>query len=219
MTRLLHILPLMVLAALAMGQGAGGSSRPASNLDYWLGQASTASAAAGVTEPSAADPRGTASKPAARADALPGVVGLSDGQVLAGMIYTTLDKDLEVWVESQKRFRHVPPLLALSVSAVAVNEEMEKEWRWKEMGSDDRVETGRSRPIRRLEWKLHLIDDSTLVGSIKGQPIWVRAADGKTAGPFVLNERQAGEYGQKLADLVYIKQIVFSRRAMEEAGK
>ncbi len=152
----------------------------------------------------------------ARRDALPGVVVLSDGTVLAGFVYTTRDKHWEVWVGSEKRWRHVPPILVLGIRAAVAEERMDKEWRWKEMGSDERVYTGRVRPVRRHEWSFHLIDGSRLTGTVKGQPLWVTHG-GKTRGPFVLHERSAGQYGQTLKDLVYVHQVVISRRAMADA--
>lgn len=212
MTRALCILAVLAAAILAVGQTA---SRPASNLDLWLAQASSASSA-----PASApgqNPSGPDSQ--AAGESLPGVLVLSDGTVLAGWIRTTLDKDLEVWDASQQRYRGVPPVLVLSISALVVSQETEAEWRWKEMGSEERVFTGRQRPIRRLEWKLHLIDDSYITGSIKGQPLWIRTADGANHGPYLLAERQTGLPDQTLAQLVYVKQVIFSRRAMEEAGK
>jgi hypothetical protein len=211
MTRSLCILALLPAAMLAIGQTA---SQPASNLDFWLAQAATASSAAA---PRQQNPRGPDSQ--AAGESLPGVLVLSDDTVLAGRIYTTLDKDLEVWEASQQRYRGVPPVLVLSISAVVVSQETQPEWRWKEMGSEERVYTGRQQPLRRLEWKLHLIDDSYITGSIKGQPLWVRTADDKTHGPYLLSERQTGQPDQTLAQLLYVKQVVFSRRAMEEAGK
>ncbi len=200
-------------AAVGLSGPAGGpSSRPRSNLEYWLGQATTATAA--IAEP-ARIPVAPAEQ-AGRPDAMPGVMVLSDGSILPGRIHTTRDKDLQVWVESQKRWRHVPPILLLSITAEVVFEGMEKEWRWKEMGSDEKLYTGRTKPIRRFRWRLHLIDDSYITGVIKGQPLWVEAG-AKRRGPFVLHERSDGQYGRTLEELVYVKRVVISRRAMEAA--
>ena len=149
-----------------------------------------------------------------RGDALPGVVVLSNGEILAGGIHTTRDRNWEVWVNSEQRWRHIPPLAVLSVRAVVLEERMEREWRWKEMGSDEKVDTDRTRPIRRLQWQFHLIDDSHVTGAVKGQPLWVESG-GKRRGPFVLHERSAGKYGQTLKDMIYVKKVVISRRAME----
>jgi len=201
------------IAALAPGQTA---TKPASNLDYWLGRAEADTRPAAPVAP-ATNPFGPSDR-FGRDDALPGVAILSDGTVLAGGLYTTRDRNWEVWVESAKRWRHVPPILVLSIQAVVVEEGMDKEWRWKEMGSDEKVFTGRQRPVRRFQWRLHLIDDSVVTGTIKGQPLWIDTGGGakRPAGPYVLHERSAGEYGQTLEELVYLKRAVVSRRAMRE---
>lgn len=211
---------LAAAICLAAGAGVSGpegrpSSGPESNLDYWLGQATTSTAP--TTTAPATNPMGGKDS-FEREDALPGVLVLSDGTVHAGGIFTTRDKDLEVWVESEQRWRHVPAILLLSLEAVVVEEGMELEWRWKEMGLPEKVYTGRKKPVRRFLWRLHLIDDTYITGAIKGQPLWIETR-AKRLGPFVLHERSAGKYGQELTDLVYVKRVVISRAAMTMARK
>ena len=189
---------------------------PQDNLDYWLSQAATASAP-GVSRP-ASSPAGP-SQIARREDALPGVAVLSDGTELPGLIATTRDSDWKVWLVDQQRWRFIPPIAVLSIQAVVVEEEMEQEWRWKEMGSDEKQYTGRQRPRRRFAWKFHLIDDSYVVGEVKGQPLWVVDLAGEKHGPFVLHERQDGQYDQKLAELTYVRYVVISRQAMNAASR
>ncbi len=209
---------LALAAAAAVGtSGPTGrpASRPMTDLEHLLGEAATASSRPGIAEPQT-NPLGPGRGRIGRADALPGAVVLSSGKVLGGYVYTTRDKNWEVWVESEKRWRHIPPILVLGIRAVVVEEGLDKEWRWKEMGSDEKIYTGRVRPLRRFRWKFHLIDDSHVTGAVKGQPLWVHY-DVRTSGPFVLHERSAGEYGQGLKDHVYVRQVVISRRAMADA--
>lgn len=207
---------LVALAALtpAPAGGDGPTSAPAGNLDYWLNRATPATSRA-IAAPPPGDPFGASAAPG-RTDALPAVAVFSDGRILAGGLFTTRDRNWEVWVEAEKRWRHIPPILVLGIHAVVVEEAMEKEWRWKEMGSDEKVYTGRTKPIRRFQWRFHLIDDSNVTGSVKGQPVWIDTG-GKPHGPFVLHERSDGEHGQTLDDLVYVSKVVISRRAMKLA--
>ena len=204
-------------------------SAPASNLDYWLRQSGEPPATQGVAPPDGKDPspskgeggpqgRVRVTDRFTRADAVPGVAILSDGSVLPGGLFTTRDRDFEVWVESENQWRHVPLLMALSIEAVVIEEGLDKEWRWKEMGSDEKVFTGRSKPIRRFRWRFHLIDDSAVTGDVKGQPLWVETPE-KRLGPYILHERSDGEYGQTLAESVYLRRVVVSRRAMDQARK
>jgi len=213
---------VILAAAIAAAAGVAGpgdpASRTASNLDYWLGQATTATTPAGEPPAIAAtNPFGSADR-FQRTDAVPGVIVLSDGTLHAGGIFTTRDKDLEIWIAETKRWRHVPLLTLLSLEAVIVSEGMELEWRWKEMGLNEKVYTGRKTPVRRFLWRAHLIDGSYLTGAIKGQPLWVETAAGQR-GPLLLHERSDGKYGQTLEGLVYVKRVVVSRRAMKQARK
>ena len=205
---------LLAVGALAAGDAPlAPQSQPAGNLDYWLRRAQPASQAASrpATRPGATQPRA----PARRSDALPGVIELSDGTQLAGYVYTTREMPWKVWVEKEKRWRLVPPIVVLSLTAVVVGERMDLEWRWKEMGAPEKIYTGRKYPWRRFEWKLHLIDDSYVTGLIKGQPIWVRTRE-KTVGPMVLYERQKGPVGTTLENLVYVKRVIVSRKMMQK---
>jgi hypothetical protein len=152
--------------------------------------------------------------------AVPGVMEFSDGRQIAGGLYTTREKNFEVWVEQEKRWRLVPFLTVLSITAIVDEEKMEQEWRWKEMGVPEKVFTGREYPTRTLSWRFHLIDDGVITGVVKGQPVWVdrpaqAGQDAHKSGPFMLDERSKGEMGQKLSDLVYVKRIIVSRKAME----
>ncbi len=207
----------MILASGVSSQPNETASKPASNLDYWLSQTKPTVTSRSASRSSEVNPFGRTDR-FSRSDALPGVVVLSDGKILPGGVFTTRDKDWEVWSASRKRWRHIPPIVVLSIRAVVVEEGMEKEWRWKEMGRNEKFYTGKAQPVRRLLWRFHLIDDSYITGAVKGQPLWVESAD-KRYGPFVLHERTKGKLDQTLKDLVYVKQVVISRRAMKEARK
>jgi len=152
--------------------------------------------------------------PGAPAWALPGVIELSDGTIIAGMLWTAGDEPLEVYVEAEKRWRRVPLAAALSITAVVVAERMENVWRWRATGDPQKVYTGEQYPFRRFEWTVKLADASEITGTIKGQAIHVVALAGP-ADSRILSERTKGEVGQELDDLVYARRIIISREAME----
>lgn len=189
---------------------------PAGNLEFWLSQAkpTTQTASTQPGESSAVNPF-TAKSGFDREDAIPGVMELSDGRQIAGGVYGTREKPYAVWVEKEKRWRRIPLISVLSIRAVVIGERMELEWRWKEMGAPERVYTGRKYPWRRFLWKFHLIDGSYIQGAVKGQPIWVETP-GKTIGPWLLPERSKGPIGTTLKDLVFVKQVIISRKMMEK---
>ncbi len=204
--------------------------KPTDDLDYWLRQARPIPATA-PGKP-AARPSGNEDAPGwsespfrrkggfSRDDALPGVIELSDGTQLPGGIFTTRDKPWIVWVAGEKRWRRIPPLAVLSITAVLVQERMELKWRWKAMGEPEKVYTGQKYPFRRFLWKFHLIDDTYITGAVKGQPVWVETQNGaRTTGPFILHERSKGKTDQKLVNLIYVKKIVISRGMMEKVVK
>ncbi len=206
-------------------------------LDRFLKQATTAPAA--TPAPTAAP----ASKPAdaattsphpfgkgddfGREDALPGVMQLSDGRMLPGWLYTTRDKDFILYVVGDGTggadtvakpggyWRRIPFAAVLSITPVINEEGMEQVWRWQGMGTPEKVYTGEQYPTRRMQWKFHLADDTYVTGDLKGQPVWLQYKDVKV-GPIVLNETVKGEIGQTLQQLIYIKQIIVSRRMMDQ---
>lgn len=186
---------------------------PASNLDYWLRRAAPAASQPTTGVGEGVDP--FTGDESTRSDALPGVVQLSDGILLAGGLFTTREKPWSIFVEKNKRWRRVPFITVLSITAVVVEEKMVQEWRWKAMGEPERVYTGREYPTRRLLWRFRLIDGSAITGTVKGQPIWIRRS-GKRVGPHVLHERSKGSMGQKLSDLVYVRKVYVSRRLMDK---
>lgn len=186
-----------------------------SNLNYWLGQAKpvkpTNAKAKPAPEKKPRDPQASFR----RDDALPGVIEFSDSRQLAGGIFSTRDKPINIWREKEKRWQRIPPAAVLSISAVVIQEEMKLRWRWKAMGEPEKVYTGKSYPFRRFQWKLHLADDSIIQGAIKGMPVWIETQT-ETLGPFILHERAKGKIGQALKDHIYIKKIVISRKMMNK---
>jgi len=219
MTRLVTASTTIVLAGLLAAAGGAADPPRRDPLDELLDQAATATAPA--SRPAGARPvnpfAAQATENFSRADALPAAAVLSNGKLLAGGLYTTRRKNLEIWIPDRRRWRHVPLICIRGLHAVVVAESMDPEWRWKEMGSDEKVYTGRTRPVRRLQWRLNLIDGSSLQGEIKGQPLWIERGGRRTL--WVLHARTKGQYGQTLAELLYPRQIVISRREMERVGK
>lgn len=192
--------------------------KPKSNLDLWLNEDAEASPDKKARDLDGGRNPFSRILAVGRPDALPGVVELSDGRILAGGLYTTVEKPWLVFVEKESRWRRVPFITALSIVAVVVSEKMELRWRWKAMGEPEKVYTGKKYPTRRFLWKFRLLDGSYMTGAVKGQPLWVQYGP-KRHGPFVLHERSRGKDGQSLKDLVYVKRVIVSRRMMDEVLK
>lgn len=223
-SRLVTVITLAVAATALLSRAAAPPAKPVrpparkpakqkSNLDLWLSEGADDANAAPKPPPDGGKSPFAKALSLGRPDALPGVVELSDGRILAGGLYTTVEKPWIVFVGKESRWRRVPFITALSVTAVVVSEKMELRWRWKAMGEPEKVYTGKKYPTRRFLWRFRLLDGSMLIGAIKGQPLWVEY-DGKRHGPFVLHERSRGKDGQSLKDLLYVKRIIVSRRMM-----
>lgn len=193
------------------GQAPGNASGDA--LEAWLGSARSqpASRPAGGLDEGRNPFVGRSHRPA---DALPGQVELSDGRRINGWITTTPGKPWLLWIEEAKRYRRIPPAAVLSIAAVVTEEKQLPRWRWKAMGEPEKVYTGKLYPFRRLLWRFRLADGRTVTGSVKGQPLWIEAG-GETHGPMLLHERQSGSDGQSLAELVYLRRVVITRRAVQ----
>ena len=184
-------------------------------------------AAAGAAEPPAINPFRPA--PSQREDAVPGYVELSDGSIHPGMIYLTRDKRLQIYDEQLERQREVPLQAVKQIECSVKKEWMEREWRFKETTSDEKVYTGRSYPAREYLHTITLQDGRTLTGALAAivyvQPRQKKPAQTGQDQPqpkaeqFLLNKRNKGELGQDLKSLLYVKRIKLGKDALEEAEK
>jgi hypothetical protein len=140
-------------------------------------------------------------------DVRQGKITLSDGSVIPGLIATTANKPLRLWDEKAGEYHDLPLRLVASVTAQVLWEKDEPQWRFKESGSDIKVETGKTYPSRETAYKFTLTDGTTVSGGIVA-PLYVTTPDNTTT--YILHKRDKGDPGESLADLKYIKQIEFS---------
>jgi hypothetical protein len=209
------------LPSTAQVSDTGDANAPTSDVDYWLQRAETVDANSADANAVDVNPEDEGTNPFrgtsgfVRSDALPGVVLLSNGRLIPGGVYGTREKPWRVYVAKEKRWRRIPPLAVLSITPKVIEERMELEWRWKAMGEPEKVYTGRKIPVRRFLWTFHLMDDTTVTGVVKGQPLWVETETGRE-GPFILHERSKGKPGTTHEDLVYVKKVIISRRMMQK---
>lgn len=143
----------------------------------------------------------------ARPDARPGAVTLSDGETFSGQIYITRDKRLRIYDIEAKVYRDIPLVAVKEIDTRVEKEGIEKEWRWKEGGSDVKVFTGKSYPWREYITTITLTNDQKITGHLKATPVNVDC--GGECKKLVVHGKNKGELGETLADLVYICKIVF----------
>jgi len=177
-----------------------------------------------AAEPPAINPFGSA--PSQREDAVPGYVEMSDGTVHPGQIYLTRDKRLKIFDGSLKRQREVPLRAVKQVECKVLKEWMEKEWKFKELASDEKMYTGRTYPVREYLHVITLHDGRTITGPLSAvvyvQPIADASAPlgrAPSAERYLLNKRNKGRIGDDLKSLVYVKWIKLGEEALAEGRR
>lgn len=136
--------------------------------------------------------------------ARPGTIILSNGEKLRGRIASTLDKPIRVWIEAEKAYFNVAFGEMKSAEAKVLWERQEKEWRFRESGSDVKEYSGDAYPLRELEYVITLVDGRIVRGGVVS-PIYLQTHDGHAT--YVLHKRQKGQVGQTLKDLVYVVRV------------
>jgi hypothetical protein len=139
-----------------------------------------------------------------------GCLQLSDGLELFGSIYLTRDKGLLIYDRRLEKHREFPLSAVKRIDIEPDEEHVEREWRWKEEGSDEKVYTGRSYPWRKYLTTLTLADASRITGDLSAL-VYLRDDDGKERR-FVLHKRQKGKPGTSLRELTYVKSMVLGIR-------
>jgi hypothetical protein len=139
----------------------------------------------------------------------PGTIEMSDGTKIKGKIATTAEKPIRIWVEAEKQYEDVPIDQIDSAEVKVLWERDEKEWNFKESGSDVKVYSGRTYPARQVQYKFTLTDGTTIEGDVVA-PLYVTTDDGKSK-TYVLYKRDKGEIGQTLKDRPYVKMVTFGK--------
>jgi len=199
---------LAATTAAAATQADNSTTQPAqSDLDFLLSQ----SRGAPATQPgNQAD--APASQPASPFDstrpegARQGMMLLSNGEKIHGLLAHTARKPMRIWVEEQKAYRDVPFALVQSIDAQVVWERQEKEWHFKESGSDIKEYSGKTYPARDTEYQITLKNGKTITGAVV-EPLYLVMRDGSVT--YALHKRDKGDLGQSLDELVYVKHVEF----------
>lgn len=199
-----HVVVLLGLAGVALGQSQPTTAPADPTVDWLLGQKSAA-----TTGPSTL-PAGGAGSPLTKrdgnAEARAGTITMSDGSVIKGQIRSTPGKPIRVWDDSIKQYVDIPFKAIASAKAGVLWERDEKEWHFVASGSDIKEYTGKTYPARETTYEFTLSSGKTVAGGVVA-PLYVTTAEGERL--LVLNKRAKGEVGQGLKDLVYVQGIRF----------
>jgi hypothetical protein len=188
--------------------GAGPATQPAqSDLDFLLSQSNAA-----ATQP-VDNGAGPTTRPISPFDAQAtdgareGTMLLSDGKKIHGLIAHTQRKPVRIWVAEQGEYTDVPFSSIRSIQAKVVWERDEKEWHFKESGSDVKEYSGKTYPARATDYVVTLDDGTSIAGGVV-EPLYLLTSDGPVT--FALHKRDKGEVGQSLDQLVYVKRVDFA---------
>ena len=163
----------------------------------------------------AASPFSAARAGPTRPDAVPGYVEMSNGLKVPGHIYTTRAKRLKIFNVDGEVYEYVPVAACQRIEAVVEWARVDRQWRFKEAGSPEKVYTGESYPVRMLSWRLTLRNGHEIVGHILGQPVYLE--HNRKRERFILHKRAKGPLGATLEDLVYVRRVEFGPQAYNEA--
>lgn len=180
--------------------------------------------AARAADPPVINPFGRG--PTMREDALPGYVETSDGAVYPGQVYLTRDKRLQIVDEKLKRQRKVPLQVVKSIQCKVKREWMEKEWKFKQAASAEKMFTGRTYPAREYLHTITLHDGRKITGPLAAivyvQPHTYVPEESGVVRPrvkaqrYILYKRDKGKIGQQLKSLVYVKLVKLGEEALAE---
>ena len=148
-----------------------------------------------------------------REDARPGTLTLSNGQVLKGLVTLTRGRKLEVFEDAANKWHRLELAEIRRLDNEVERETEEKEWRWKESGSDVKIYTGRTYVDRKYRLRVTPAGGQAgFVGHIRGTVIYVQPP-AEEPRRFFLRQDERGDFGRKPDDMIYVRSVV-----LETAG-
>jgi len=173
-------------------------------MDFLLNNASTKPATRPATLPATRPDAPFGDRRARSPEARPGTLILSSDKKIETWLSTTPEKPIRIWDEKDKQYKDVSWELIRSIEAKIVWEREEREWRFKESGSDIKEYSGKAYPAREMQYVVELVNGQKITGGIVA-PVF--AWTDEQPQLFVLNKRTKGEVGMTLKDLIYVKRI------------
>jgi len=151
---------------------------------------------------------------AAPKNARVGVVEYSDGALLVGPIYRGSTLPIRFYDRKRKKYFDLKLDKVRRFESIIEKEEIEGTWRWKEAGQDEKVYFGDYYPWRKYLIHCTLNSGFKLKGDISGA-IYVNVGDKKVR--FMLHKRHKGKKGTKMENLIYVKSVDFTEKAIKTA--
>ena len=149
--------------------------------------------------------------------AVQGVACMSDGKKYVGMLHLTPGRRLRLFDAKNDEYVDYSLKQLKELKVNVTKSWIEKEWRFKEMGNDQKVYTGKSYARKNFNVTLTFLSGRvTTLEIARGMPIYCRPKDGKKRKQLLLQPYKNGEQGSTLADVVHIDRLVMGE---EKPGK
>jgi hypothetical protein len=170
----------------------------------WLLSAAATAPSASATEPAAT--QASVFAPQADDGSRHAKLVMSDGKTFTGSFTTTPEQPVRIYDTAKKEYRDVPFKLIKSLEAHVLWEREEREWKFKDTGSDIKEYSGKTYPARETEYTMTLLNDQQIIGAVD-VPLYFQSDNGQKL--FVIHKRDKGDVGQTLKDLTYVAKVEF----------
>ena len=147
-------------------------------------------------------------------EAREGRIEFSDGKVVEGKISLTSGSALKIQSGSQVRALDLDRVREIRQSAE--QEEMDRNWRFKEAGQTAKEFTGEPYPVRYVKTTVLLAGGESFSGHLYSTVLYVES--GETAQKVVLLSKQRGDEGQTLKSMIYPTRISFAGAAAADSA-
>lgn len=144
-----------------------------------------------------------------------GTVFLSNGKSYEGQIYLTPGRRMRLFDEKNKRAVHFALKELRQIDVPCVKTRIEKEWRFKEGGKDEKIYTGKN--YARKDLTIIVTPNRGPKQDLQialGMPVYIIPKDGKRQR-YILQPYMRGEAGVKPEDVVHIRRIVFHKEGQK----
>ncbi len=154
---------------------------------------------------------GTALAPVkAQEEDLAGTAVLSDGRVIRGEIEMDAPGYFSLFVPARKRRLRIPPSKVARLLFRVESEKLVRGWMFQEESRNTKIQLPFLRPLRQLAVTVVLKTGQRITGHLDAAVLhlWAEAGENEKEYRLVLTSRQRGKKGQKLRDLLWVKELV-----------
>lgn len=146
---------------------------------------------------------------------LSGTAVISDGRVIKGEIEMDAPGLFSLFAPAQKRRLRIPPSKVARLIFIVESEELVRGWMFQEESRNTKIKLPFLRPVRELAVTAVLKTGQRITGHMDAAVLHLWAEEGENEKEYrlVLTSHQRGKKGQKLEDLLWVKELVLGDAA------